>query len=174
MAATLARIHALPIDAAPFGRWYDRERVGVPQGATNPDVWRRAHEMARAEVAPGDAQTFIHRDFQHFNVLWERGRLSGIVDWVNAATGPPELDVGHCRLNLAVLFSAAWAERFLVAYEAEAGRTVDPTWDVTALLSFGPEWPRTIPVQVAGRAPIDVAGMVGRVEEVIAAALGRV
>ncbi len=31
--------------------------------------------------------------------------------------------MGHCRLNLAVLYSANWAERFRLAYEAETGMT---------------------------------------------------
>jgi aminoglycoside phosphotransferase (APT) family kinase protein len=173
LAAVLARIHGLAIDAAPFERWYEPARAGVPPGAGDPDVWLRAHDAARVVVATGDLQTFIHRDFQHFNVLWHAERLTGVVDWVNAATGPPALDVGHCRLNLAVLFSAEWAERFRLAYEAETGRTVDPRWDITALLSFGPEWASTIAVQVAGRAPVDAEGMVGRVEAVLAAALDR-
>jgi aminoglycoside phosphotransferase (APT) family kinase protein len=172
MAATLARIHALPIPAAPFDRWYDRDRAGVPPRAKSA-VWRRAHDVARTDVTPDDQQTFIHRDYQHFNVLWRRGRLTGVVDWVNAAVGPPELDVGHCRLNLAVLFSAEWAERFRLEYEAAADRTLDPAWDITALLSYGPEWPHTIPIQVAGRASFDPAGVTSRVESLLAAAVRR-
>jgi aminoglycoside phosphotransferase (APT) family kinase protein len=173
LAATLARIHALAIEAQPFELWYDPERASGPPDARDRGVWRRARAVARASPGPDDEQTFIHRDYQHFNVLWQDGRLSGVVDWTNAATGPPALDVGHCRLNLAVLFSAEWAERFRVAYEAEAGRAIDPRWDITALLSFGPEWPRTIPAQVAGRAPFDAAGAVDRVEATLAAALDR-
>jgi aminoglycoside phosphotransferase (APT) family kinase protein len=173
LAATLARIHALPIRAAPFEPWYDVSHVAVPPGATKPTVWRRAHEVARVDVARSDARTFIHRDYQHFNVLWRRGRLTAVVDWVNAGIGPPALDVGHCRLNLAVLYSAERAEAFRVAYEAAAGGAIDPRWDITALLSFGPEWPSTIPIQIAGRAPFDAAGATARVEAVLAAALRR-
>jgi aminoglycoside phosphotransferase (APT) family kinase protein len=78
---------------------------------------------------------FIHRDFQHFNFLWTRRRLTGVVDWGAASIGPPGVDLGHCRLNLAVLFSADWAEQLRLAYEAETGRSVDPWWDLHALAS---------------------------------------
>jgi hypothetical protein len=42
------------------------------------------------------------------------------------STGPLDVDVGHCRPNLAVLFGADRAERFRRAYEAEACGAVDP------------------------------------------------
>jgi aminoglycoside phosphotransferase (APT) family kinase protein len=116
---------------------------------------------------------FLHRDFQHFNFLWARGRLTGVVDWGAASTGPPAVDVGHCRLNLAVLFGASWAEQFRTAYESETGRGVDPWWDLHALASYGDAWRRFIPLQVAGRAPVDIDGMTARVEEVMRGTLRR-
>ena len=117
---------------------------------------------------------FMHGDFQHFNFLWTRGRLTGVVDWGSASTGSPSIDVGHCRLNLAVLFGADWAERFRLAYQAETGRSVDPWRDLQALAGYGDAWRRFIPVQVNGRVPVDTGGMTARVEEVLAAALQRV
>ena len=86
---------------------------------------------------------------------------------------PADVDVGHCRLNLAVLFSAEVAERFRLMYEAEAGRQVEPWWDVHQLLAYGDDWPAFIPLQVAGRAPLDVPGMTGRVEKLLADGLAR-
>jgi aminoglycoside phosphotransferase (APT) family kinase protein len=116
---------------------------------------------------------FIHRDFQHFNFLWQRGRLTGIVDWAMASAGPPGLDVGHCRLNLAILFGADEAERFRLAYEAETGRAVDPWWELRAVSAYGDGWQHVIPVQVDGRAPLDTGGMTGRVEDLVEAILRR-
>jgi len=116
---------------------------------------------------------FVHGDYQHFNVLWSRGRLSALVDWSSSRTAPPDLDVGHCRLNLAVLYSADVAERFRSVYESEAGRRVEPWWDIHQLLAYSDGWQDFIPLQVAGRAPVDVLGMTGRVEELLAMALKR-
>jgi aminoglycoside phosphotransferase (APT) family kinase protein len=99
--------------------------------------------------------------------------LTGVVDWGSAAAGPPDIDAGHCRLNLAVLFGAGWAERFRLAYEARAGRRIDPWWDLYALASYNDLWPRFIPVQVDGRITVDAGGMTGRVEELLQATLRR-
>lgn len=172
MARMLHRIHMLEIDAPPFESWLDGEALTPPPDAERPDVWREAIALVRKQRVPSHT-CFIHRDYQHFNLLWSRERLTGVVDWVEACNGPPEADVGHCRLNLAVLFSAEVADRFLEMYEAESGRRVDPWWDVQALLSYGPEWPRFIPVQVDGRAPIDGAGMTSQMERVLQGALRR-
>ena len=101
------------------------------------------------------------------------GRLTGVVDWSWASTGAPGIDVGHCRLYLALLFGPGWAERFRLAYQAETGREVDPWWDLHALAGYNDAWPQFVPLQAGGRVRVDVAGMTGRVEEVLAAALRR-
>ncbi len=92
-----------------------------------------------------------------------QGRLTGVVDWPHAGTGSRGSDVGHCRLNLAVLFGPGPAADYLAAYERAAGVTVDRRADLRALLAFDFAWQRFIPRQVVGRAPLDVAGMPGRV-----------
>jgi hypothetical protein len=96
-----------------------------------------------------------------------------VVDWATSCAGPADFDAGHCRLNLAALFGADRAERFRLAYEAEAGRALDPWWDLYAMTAYSDQWPRFIPVQVAGRAPVDTAGMTSRVEDLLAATLSR-
>ncbi len=58
-------------------------------------------------------------------------------------------------------------------YEAEASRKLDPWWDVNALLSFGPQWKSFLPIQIDGRAPLDVDGMTSRVEEALERMLRR-
>lgn len=150
----------------------DLDALTVPASASRPEVWTTAKSVIATERPPGDA-VFVHGDYQHFNVLWSRGRLSALVDWSGSRIAPPDLDVGHCRLNLAVLYSVEIAERFRHVYESEAGRPVEPWWDVHQLLAYSDSWLDFIPVQVAGRAPVDVRGMTGRVEELLAMALGR-
>ena len=171
VAAALPGIHAATIDAPEWEPWIDPDTYEVPSWSGRPEVWSAAAAAMR-DAAPS-ATCFIHRDYQHFNLLWQRERLTAVIDWANAATGPPDIDVGHCRLNLAVLFSAELADVFLRAYEAAAGRRVDSRFDLMSLLSYDQEWKRFIPVQVHGRAPIDLAGMDRRVEDTIAAAVAR-
>jgi aminoglycoside phosphotransferase (APT) family kinase protein len=144
----------------------------VPESARRPHVWTAAHDVMKTE-RPQTEAVLTHGDYQHFNVLWSRGRLSALVDWSYACIASPDLDVGHCRLNLAALYSPEIAERFRLAYESEAGRQVEPWWDIRQLLAYGDSWPTFIPVQVAGRAPVDVRGMTDRVEQLLVIALAR-
>lgn len=169
-----ASIHDLDVTSpTPFEPWVDPDLLRVPDGATRPDVWQAAHDAVRAGAPPTTRTTFIHRDFQHFNLLWRRDRITTVLDWIGATNGPTAIDVGHCRLNLAVLYSAEIAEDFRLRYEALTGMPVDPWWDLQELVVFGRDWPTFIPLQVAGRAPVDPPGMVGRVERLVEAALRR-
>jgi aminoglycoside phosphotransferase (APT) family kinase protein len=172
IAAMAARIHDVQVAAPPFRRRIDADAPLVPASATRPALWEAAFDVLRQQ-APEPATRFIHRDLQHFNLLWRRGRLTGVVDWATSCIGPADFDLGHCRLNLAVLFGADWAERLRFAYEAEAGRAVDPWWDLYAVTAYGDEWREFIPVQVSGRAPVDTAGMTSRVEDLLEATLSR-
>jgi hypothetical protein len=172
MADAAALIHDAAVTAPPFDIWLDPARFAVPGSASRPGLWRTLARVLTAPERPRD-QRFIHGDFQHFNMLWSRGRLTGVVDWGSAASGPPDIDAGHCRLNLAVLFGADWAERFRRDYEARAARRVNPWWDLYAIASYNDSWRGFIPIQVDGRAQVDVAGMTSRVEELIQATLGR-
>jgi aminoglycoside phosphotransferase (APT) family kinase protein len=127
MAQMLARIHALALDGKPFESWLDRSQLSPPPDGSRPDVWKEAIALVAEERTP-TRTCFLHRDYQHFNMLWSRERLTGVVDWIEACVGPPEVDVGHCRLNLTILFSADVADRFHEMYEAESGCRIDPWW----------------------------------------------
>lgn len=174
LAGVLARIHAAGVDAPRWKGWTDPDALIVPPWTNDPALWRAAHVAVRdaaANVAAMDS--FLHGDFQHFNVLWSRSCLTSVIDWTFGSRGPCDIDVGHCRLNLAVLFSPDLAEEFLAAYESEAGRRVDPGWDLRALMSYDQDWKRFIPIQVAGRAPVDADGMDARIEHTVRAAVRR-
>ncbi|MGH3487330.1 MAG: phosphotransferase family protein [Actinopolymorphaceae bacterium] len=138
------------------------------------DAATEAAAVATAATAVQRPHVFVHGDYQQLNVLWRDQHLSGVVDWTYAGGGPREIDVGHCRLALAVLFTADAAETFLRRYEASAGLRLDARADIRALLAFGPSWLEFVPRQVAGRAPIDAPGMTDRVETVLRAALARI
>lgn len=172
LAAMLVRIHATP--APPLGPcelWASSDLHWL-DGEVDPGIGREARELAAHPPDPARA-VLSHGDYQHFNVLWRDGEVSAVVDWPTVGLADRGLDVGHCRLNLAVLFSAEAAMWFLDDYEQLAGTTVDPGADLQRLLNFGPNWPEFIPLQVGGRAPVDGPGMAGRVRETIRRTLGR-
>jgi aminoglycoside phosphotransferase (APT) family kinase protein len=171
IARMAVRIHELDL-VADQESWQRRE-VPLPTWASRPADWRAAAAVLRGPVPAHDGR-FMHGDYQHFNLLWRRGRLTGVVDWAGAGRGPADMDVGHCRLNLAVLYSAELAADFLAAYEAEAGRRVDRYWDLRcAVAPAFSDWAAFIPIQVGRRATFDAAGMHRRVDDLLAAALRR-
>jgi aminoglycoside phosphotransferase len=169
MATTLAHIHALGIEAPISQPWTQTPEFEFPDWSQCPGVWKDAQRLLDAPAPTNTA--FIHGDYQHFNLLWTRGSLTGVVDWTLAGIGHPDRDVGHCRLNLAVLFAPEWASMFRDIYQAEAGRRVDPWWDVYEITRYGRYMPREIPIQVANRIPVDVPGMNRRVEALLRDAL---
>ena len=79
LAETQVEIHAVPAQL-PYS-WDGFFDADAPL-AWLPDAGVR--EAARQAVASssGDRQVVLgHGDYQHFNVLWDSGRLSGVVDW---------------------------------------------------------------------------------------------
>lgn len=90
---------------------------------------------------PETKYCFIHRDFHPANVLWEENKVSGVVDWPNACRGPQGVDVGHCRVNLAMLHGVEVGELFLEVYQEKVPDfSYNPYWDLVSLVDmlFGP------------------------------------
>jgi aminoglycoside phosphotransferase (APT) family kinase protein len=163
LAEMQARIHAVPATMPTrWDGWYD---VEAPLDWIADPGLREAARMAAASPRLDHRAGLAHGDYQHFNVLWRDGQR--VVDWPNAATAPRGVDVGHCRLNLAVLFSADLADDYLAAYERAAGLTVDAGAELRSVLNFDQSWPGFIPRQVDGRAPLDIAGMPDRVADLV-------
>ncbi len=168
----LVRIHRVP--AAGFPPRADRGSAADLDLSWLGDDGLAEEARAACLSAPAeDRACLCHGDYQHFNILWSDDGISGVVDWPNIGRGTRGRDVGHCRANLAVLHSVAAAERFRTLYESEIGSEVDPAVDLRELLVFGPPWCEFIPRQVAGRAPLDVEGMAGRVRDLVVTVLSR-
>ena len=84
-------------------------------------------------VAP--PEVLIHGDYWSGNVVWQDGRLTGIVDWSAGARGPRGFDLGWCRLDLVLLFDEQVADDFLAAYAAASGEAIGEVrlWDCWAV-----------------------------------------
>jgi aminoglycoside phosphotransferase (APT) family kinase protein len=160
LAEALPPIHAVAVPTAPAGvtpdpaagrgpgpaplvvpayrRFYDPGRLDPPAWSRRPRLWRRAFEVA-AGPPPDDHACFIHRDYHPGNTLWADGRLTGVVDWIGGSWGPPSVDLGHMRLNLAWDLGLEVADRFLAAHRAMTGYDHHPYWDVAAAVDCVPE-----------------------------------
>jgi aminoglycoside phosphotransferase (APT) family kinase protein len=172
MASMLVRIHDTPIEAPAAESWLDRERLVVPEWTKRPELWREAFSVIEESPPPSPA-CFVHHDYQQFNLLWRRGEVAGVVDWVWGSVGSPGIDVSHARLNLSVLYSSELAQQFLDLYESMSGRIVERWWDVEGLLKYLPGWGGFLQQQAGRRLTVDFEGMHERVESTLRSALLR-
>lgn len=76
----------------------------------------RAYLLARRPPSP---PCFCHGDFHYANLLWEGGRLSGILDFELAGMGDPSRDIAWALLRRpgqAFLDTPGQIDRFLDGY----------------------------------------------------------
>ena len=66
----------------------------------------------------------VHLDYWHGNVLWNRGRISAVLDWDFAGYGDPAIDVAYFRMNMHLRGIKDAADLFLNAYERQTGEAV--------------------------------------------------
>ena len=172
MVAMLVRIHRANVKAPPAESWLNRDSLAVPEWTNDAGLWREALSLLNSTPPPTE-ECFIHHDYQQFNLLWRRGVLRSVIDWVWASNGPSEMDVAHCRLNLSALYSTDFAEEFRLKYVAASGRTLVSWWDVAGLLLYLPGWDDFLQTQAGARKLVDFQGMHARVEATLRATMSR-
>jgi len=132
LGATLARIHATsPARLGGFPRV--PEGRGGSFGALSGPA---ASPVAASQVLLMSTPSVLtHHDFWSGNTLWQRGVLTGVVDWAGAAVGPRGFDVGWCRLDLYLLYDQRIADCFLDSYQTASGTALpEPLlWDLWAI-----------------------------------------
>lgn len=131
---------------AEYRSWTYESKFQVPPWSSDDGLYIEAFARLR-EPSPPYRRTFIHRDYYPANVLWHKGRLSGVVDWSEVASGPVDLDVAHNCSNLAGLHGVECALAFRKAYvDAGGALEEDPDasryWQLADLVSFLPEGDR--------------------------------
>ena len=141
LAAVAAAIHDVSADGLfhDYFPWYRDTTTEPPHGARHPALWEDAIDRWRHHM-PTYMPTLVHRDFHPGNVLWSAGKLSGVVDWVNACRGPWECDIAHCRDNLIRLADFDIADRFLHAYTHLTDKTFNPFWELASVLEHDDQW----------------------------------
>lgn len=119
MAQMLVRIHTLPTEAAP---------ALPPRLDPLPELYdylpeTPAWDALRATLASfGDSAyagppVLLHGDFWPGNLLWQRGRLTAVLDWEDAALGDPMSDLAGCRIELLWKHGPAAMQRFTREYQ---------------------------------------------------------
>ena len=85
----------------------------------------KARLRALTDTGFKGAPCLLHGDYWAQNLLWEQGRITGILDWEDAAIGDPLSDVAGASVELRYLFGREGMQRFIAAYSALS--SVDPT-----------------------------------------------
>jgi aminoglycoside phosphotransferase (APT) family kinase protein len=86
-----------------------------------------------------------HGDAHPGNLLWQRGRITGITDWQGAHLFPRGREVAYTRTDTAVLLGPRAADAYLEVYEHHLGRPVRDIqiWDLIQGLNamhWSPLW----------------------------------
>ena len=185
LAAALATLHRIPLGRVDlsflrqpveslersFAAAMEERLLTHPQGAVLQEALARWRPRLR-RMQP----VICHGDYWAGNTLWRRGRLVAIVDWDAARLAYPGLDVGYCRMDLAMQHSLEAAGRFLGHYEAAAGMRVPQldVWDLLGAAVALPDPERWLPgFHELGRADITAETANARLSAFIADALAR-
>jgi aminoglycoside phosphotransferase (APT) family kinase protein len=132
-AGALAAIHKLPttrVNHVQPPRW--RRRRPPTQGMGG-DSSRADALLARLYEEAGRLPTVVsHDDYNPGNLLFDNGRLSGVVDWADITVEPRQGSVALFRHFLAIHPGGDAPEMFLGSYQQFANTSVDdlPLWDI--------------------------------------------
>jgi aminoglycoside phosphotransferase (APT) family kinase protein len=131
--ATLGLPH-LPDKATLVGDRIDELQANEAADAIDASIYR-----ALASAWPPDQvnrTVLLHGDYWPGNLLWQKGRLSAVIDWEDAAIGDPLSDLANCRRELLWAFGDVVMERFTRQYVSLTGIDVRnlPQWDLAGAL----------------------------------------
>jgi len=146
-ARPLATIHAVDVSDLPVSIRRDEAPSAVlasVERKAKGDPISRPILAALHRLLPGmtvGAPSLLHHDYWWGNTVWEKGRLTGVVDWSSARTGDPRKDLALARADLAVSFDLAATDELVARYQQMRGpvgdlRFWDLLWALVALESI--------------------------------------
>ena len=144
VAEVLVAIHAVSappgVELLRYAPYHEPQRIGSPANSTRPGLWERVADTLD-RPRPAGRKTFIHRDYHPGNVLLDGTKVTGVVDWLTAALGPPGIDIARMRLNMAFHHGRNAADRFVTAYIAAGGdpSARNPYWDLLDAADLVPD-----------------------------------
>eukprot|EP01006_Ploeotia_vitrea_P011673 TRINITY_DN3103_c0_g2_i1.p1 TRINITY_DN3103_c0_g2~~TRINITY_DN3103_c0_g2_i1.p1 ORF type:complete len:324 (+),score=48.52 TRINITY_DN3103_c0_g2_i1:28-999(+) len=137
MAKQLAAIHTcnLRMDSLSFLKVRETPQLnGHP-----PDLHKTVIDALEANWPPLDRNpnVLLHGDFWPGNVVWQDGKLSGVIDWEDVALGDPMQDFAIARMDQAFIMGWDAMLMFSKVYRDVVGDKFDFTdswlWDLFAV-----------------------------------------
>jgi aminoglycoside phosphotransferase (APT) family kinase protein len=155
LAAQLARIHRVDcsLDDLSFlptqnDLWAAKFATRSVQLDNSLDEERIRDTLENAwPLAQINPSCLLHGDYWPGNVLWRDGRIVGVIDWEDAATGDPLADLANSRLEVLWAFGSDAMDSFTQEYmrhyavAAPLDLTNLPYWDLCAALRLLPVIP---------------------------------
>lgn len=139
LALGMANLHRIDVPNFKweYEAWFDIEKAKIaPQWIENPELWQIAVSVRQKSLPQQDSLCLIHRDYHPGNVLFQNGKISGIVDWINICRGSSQVDVAVCRIDVMCLHGVEAANQLMAYYEDTTGTLHQAEWDIHALLDF--------------------------------------
>jgi aminoglycoside phosphotransferase (APT) family kinase protein len=127
LAQALTELHETALDGAE-GALRRPPRVETwrpPAGEHNPLTAAAVSAITARLPSLGSERVFTHGDFQPGNVLWHRGRISGVIDWSAARLDARWSELAYCRAEVCLLLGPDVADRLADAYSDIVGDTSD-------------------------------------------------
>lgn len=144
-AAFMAQLHGLDSNANDLA--FVPRHHGPPGYLTSrrdelPESFHAAHALLEERWPPSNKNppVLLHGDFWPGNLLWQKGRLSAVVDWEDTAIGDPLADLAIARGDMSWGFGWEAMEAFTERYADLTGfdLTALPLWDLRAVLRQAP------------------------------------
>jgi len=145
LAKTLASIHKVPITSSDTSflldgnsevLWFLRSKDAIPEYIrSHPKglaLWKAITDYLPKQIMV--EPSLVHIDYWSGNILWDKGVISAVVDWEEAAQGDPGIDVAYCRMDMILRGMGEAANEFLAIYEKEMGKPVSNLgfWELAA------------------------------------------
>lgn len=118
MAVFLARLHSLDTSAFRGLSIPTREDPlhGILDCIDSGTCSRRLSHFVASHTVHPTPPSLLHGDFWPGNIMWAHDQLAAVIDWEDAAFGPPASDVACCRAELNAMFDSFAAKRFTELY----------------------------------------------------------
>lgn len=137
LARALTELHETALDGADGALTHPplAETWRPPPGQHDSLTSRAVNAVTAHLPSLTSAHVFTHGDFNPSNVLWHRGRISGVVDWSAARLDTRWSELAYCRGAVCLLLGPDAADRLTDAYTGILGRASDEELAVYDLMS---------------------------------------
>jgi aminoglycoside phosphotransferase (APT) family kinase protein len=127
LAQTLTQFHETALDGAEdaLPRTPTDETWEPPAGEHHPLTAAAVSAVTARLPSLSSERVFTHGDFHPGNVLWQRGRITGVVDWSAARLDARWSELAYCRADVCLLLGPDVADRLADAYSDIVGDTSD-------------------------------------------------